>query len=96
MQPGPQPRVGLWSRSAAVGDRPGRIRAPLVERAVIDAVAVDADPLERRQGDGRRNAAAIRCEQLDGWVARVDAGDASEPGNRRGRRRQARTETGQN
>ena len=33
------------SGRAAVGDRPARIRAPLVERTVIDAVAVHADPL---------------------------------------------------
>jgi hypothetical protein len=71
------------SRRAALGDRPARVRAPLVERAVVHAVAVHADPLECHQRDRRRDVAATCGDQLRRRVRRVDARIARKPGDRR-------------
>jgi hypothetical protein len=50
-----------WSRQlrlggAAVVDRTLRVCTPLVEGAVVDPIGVDPDPLQRQQGDRRRDA----------------------------------------
>jgi len=69
---------------ATVLDRPCLIGAPLAERAVVDTVGVDADPLQRQQRDGRRDAAAAGSDQLCRGPVGVDPGVADQTRDRVG------------
>src|ERR1700727_1976390 len=70
------------SSRPSVVDRALRVAAPFVERAVVDPIAVDPDPLKRQQRDGRRHTAATGRDQLLRGMRGVDPGITDEPGDR--------------